>query len=338
LSGGIIIVQPALAGFFPLDEELGLEEGVHSPGLQRDFVWVSSLVPYEQASQVVARFGRQLVAANTLWRYTQRHGERLLEAEQTRQAAAQINATPPPRTAEACQPKSLSMDGGMVHIRDEGWKEMKVASIGTVEATANCAQSGVELPSLVQLTNVRYTAVLGEVGPFRQAVWTLVLDTHFEMTSFSSVVADGAPWIWNVATEVSPDSVQIIDFYHAAQHLSQAAQALSPTDPVRATAWNDRMRDHLKLGQVWVIIHALNAAHLPDQAHYFSTHQRRMAYQEFREDGFPIGSGTVESAVKQFKARLTGPGMSWSRPAAEQMLVLRAAVLSGTFDALWRAA
>jgi hypothetical protein len=338
LSAGIIIVLSANAGFFPLDEELGLEEGVHSPALQRDFVWVSSLVPYAQASQVVARFGRQRVAANTLWRYTKRHGERLFEAEQARQAAAQMDASPPPRTAEACQPKSLSMDGGMVHIRAEGWKEMKVASIGTVEPTTTSAQPETELPSLVQLTNVRYTAVLGEVGPFRQAVWTLVLDTHFALTSFSSVVADGAPWIWNIAAEVSPDSVQIVDFYHAAQHLSQAAHALFPSDPARATAWNDCMRDHLKLGQVWVIIQALNAANLPDHAHYFITHQRRMAYQEFREDGFPIGSGAVESAVKQFKARLTGPGMSWSRPAAEQMLVLRAALLSDTFDALWQAA
>jgi hypothetical protein len=334
----IIIVQTGAAVFFRLDEELGLEVGEYSPALQRDFVWLSGLLPYEPASQVVARFGRLSVAANTLWRCTRRHGERLLEAEQARQAAAQVAATPPPRTAEACQPKSLSMDGGMVHIRGEGWKEMKVASIGTVEATTATHPAAMELPSLVHLTHLRYTAVLGEVAPFRQAVWTLVLDTDFHTTSFSSVVADGAPWIWNLSAEVSPDSIQIVDFYHAAQHLSQAAQALFPSDPAPVTTWNDRMRDHLKLGQVWVIIHTLNAANLPEHAHYFITHQRRMAYQEFRENGFPIGSGAVESAVKQFKARLTGAGMSWSRPAAEQMLVLRAAVLSDTFDALWQAA
>lgn len=317
---------------------MGLEAGVHSPALQRDFVWLSSLLPYEQASQAVARLSRLEVAATTLWRYTQRHGERLLEAEQARQAATQVDATPALRTAEACQPKSLSMDGGMVHIRGEGWKEMKVASIGTVEAVPHTAQMERELPSLVQLTHLRYTAVLGEVAPFRQAVWTLVLDTDFQTTSFSSVVADGAAWIWNVAVEVSPDSIQIVDFYHAAQHLSQAAEALFPTDPALSTAWTEQMRQHLKLGQVWRIIHALNAAQRPELAHYFVTHQRRMAYQEFREDGHPIGSGAVESAVKQFKARLTGPGMSWSRPAAERMLILRSAVLSHSFDALWQAA
>jgi hypothetical protein len=63
-----------------------------------------------------------------------------------------------------------------------------------------------------------------------------------------------------------------------------------------------------------------------------------MQYQEFQEQGYPIGSGTVESGVKQFKTRLTGPGMRWSRPAAERMLIIRAAVLQDNFDTLWHRA
>jgi hypothetical protein len=63
-----------------------------------------------------------------------------------------------------------------------------------------------------------------------------------------------------------------------------------------------------------------------------------MQYAEFREQGYPIGSGTVESAVKQFKARLTGPGMRWNRPNAETMFVIRGAVLAADFDDLWAAA
>ena len=68
------------------------------------------------------------------------------------------------------------------------------------------------------------------------------------------------------------------------------------------------------------------------------THQRWMQYQKFREGGYPIGSGTVESGIKQFKARLTGAGMRWSRQGAERMLVIRSAVLGKTFDDLWLAA
>jgi hypothetical protein len=63
-----------------------------------------------------------------------------------------------------------------------------------------------------------------------------------------------------------------------------------------------------------------------------------MRYQELREEGYPIGSGTVESGIKQFKARLTGPGMRWSRPGVERMLGVRGAVIGHNFDELWAAA
>ena len=72
-------------------------------------------------------------------------------------------------------------------------------------------------------------------------------------------------------------------------------------------------------------------------ATYFSNNRDRMQYQDLREESWPIGSGVVESGVKQFKARVTGPGMRWSRAGAQNMLVLRAAILSGQkrFDDLW---
>ena len=77
---------------------------------------------------------------------------------------------------------------------------------------------------------------------------------------------------------------------------------------------------------------------LRTEADYFDKHKRRMQYLEFREEGFPIGSGTVESGVKQFKQRLTGTGMRWNADNANRMIVIRAAVLGTDFDALWDAA
>ena len=82
----------------------------------------------------------------------------------------------------------------------------------------------------------------------------------------------------------------------------------------------------------------LDKAGLSEHSGYFHTHERRMQYQTFLDDGYPIGSGTVESGVKCFKHRLTGAGMRWSRHSAEEMLVLRGAALTGTFDQLWDAA
>ena len=79
------------------------------------------------------------------------------------------------------------------------------------------------------------------------------------------------------------------------------------------------------------------AAALEKAATYFSNNRDRMQYQELRDEGWPIGSGVVESGAKQFKARVTGPGMRWSRTGAQNMLMLRAAILSGQkrFGDLW---
>jgi hypothetical protein len=83
---------------------------------------------------------------------------------------------------------------------------------------------------------------------------------------------------------------------------------------------------------------AVNAEQLNTAAGYFRTNHQRMNYLEMREEEWPIGSGMVESGAKQFKARFCGPGMRWSRQGAENLLPVRAAVLSGRFDQMWDAA
>ncbi len=144
--------------------------------------------------------------------------------------------------------------------------------------------------------------------------------------------------MWNPVDDYFPDSTQIVDWFHATQHLAAAAQALFPDQPRRADAWFHQRQDDLFLGNIHAITAPLDKAGLTEHSHYFHHHQRRMQYQEFRENGFPIGSGTVESGVKQFKARLAGTGMRWNRDAAQRMLVIRAAVLDCSFDERWRAA
>ena len=84
--------------------------------------------------------------------------------------------------------------------------------------------------------------------------------------------------------------------------------------------------------------HPAVADGLRREAGYFQDNYRRMQYLETREEGFPIGSGMVESACKQFRTRLAGPGMRWSRPGAERMLPIRAAAMNRNFDVWWQSA
>lgn len=302
-------------------------------------VWLTAMVPYAQVVEVFARIGHETVPQTSLWEQTQAVGQAWQAHQAQTQAQVSVERVVlPPAGQDHAQPKGVSMDGGTVHIRSEGWKEIKAGAVydlGTRPERDPLTGDEVEVGCAQQM---HYCAVLGSVSEFAPALWALAVAHHLPTAAEVVLTADGAEWIWNCAADYFPESIQIVDWYHATQHLMQAATALYPTAPTAAQTWAQTQRQALYLGQIEKIIQPLEQAQLPEQARYFRTHQRRMQYQEFREEHYPIGSGTIESGIKQFKHRLTGPGMRWSRPGAERMLLLRAAVLSHTFDETWAAA
>ena len=301
-------------------------------------VWLSGLLPYVQCVEVFERIGQCRIGASSLWRRVQAYGEQLLEAAvheraQVSPERVQLGAT----STDHAQVKGVSMDGGMVNIRGEGWKELKVGTVYDVVLRLERDERSGEYADFAHAQHVAYTAVLGDVAQFSPALWALAVAHELPTAQQSSVTADGAEWIWNLADDYFPDSAQIVDWFHATQHLAEAAQALFPDQPTRAQAWFKARQDDLFLGNLHAITAPLDKVGLTELSHYFHHHLRRMQYQEFRENGLPIGSGTVESAVKQFKARVARPGMRWRRDTAQRMLVIRAAVLDHSFDQRWSA-
>lgn len=309
--------------FFPLDNAWALDERRYNGTLRQNMVWLCGLLPFEQAAAVMVRIGKQSVSDSSLWRLVQQAGQQL--------DTSTCGDLPQPKQETRPATKVLSMDGGMVNIFGEGWKELKVALVGAVDEEPGPADSGPHLHTQA----LRYSAVLGDVAAFTPALLDLAACTHFAEATRPCIVADGAPWIWNLADGYFPDSLQILDWYHARQHLSLAAQALFPDQPAAATAWFQAHTDDLFEGHLAPILAELERADLAEFAAYFRTHQTRIHYAYFHDQGFPIGSGAVESEVKQFKHRLDGPGMSWSRSGIHHMVLLRSAVLDGSFDARW---
>lgn len=303
--------------------------------LAREVVWLSGIVPYEQVSQVLERLGGYTVPPSTLWEYVQQQGERLVEYQARQQNQVSLERTVwEDRRYEPQLRKGISLDGGMVNIRGEGWKEFKTGVVGTLLPPQQ--QREAQPDAVCQ--DMHYTAVLGSVEQFAPALWALAVEQNVPYAGHVAVTADGAAWIWNVTADLFPCSAQIVDWYHATQHLAEAAQARYPTDAQAAHTWTTQLKDYLIKDAVWKVIAALHAAGLVSHAAYFEEHQYRMLYALFRAEGYPIGSGTIESGVKQYKHRLAGPGMRWSRPGAERMLTIRSAVLNRSFDRLWQAA
>jgi hypothetical protein len=298
-------------------------------------VWLAgAMKSYGQASEVLQRIGHRHIPKSSIWRQVEERGEALkayVEGQQQHVRPERIQLS----AVDHDQRKGISLDGGMVNIRGEGWKEFKAGTVYDIVLKPMRDPLTGEWGERAAAANARHTAVLGGVEPFAQALWAVAVHANVPQAADSCVTADGAAWIWNLANDLFPDSVQIVDWFHACQHLAQASHALHPDNPEAATRCLASFKNHLFLGEVFRIIHTLQQAGLNEFSHYFETHQRRMQYHLFQEDGYPIGSGCVESDIKQFKARLTGPGMRWSRPSAQRMLILRGAVLDGSFDALW---
>jgi hypothetical protein len=334
-------VKGANGVIFPLDEPLGLNETVSSQQLGKKRVWLSGLLPDEQCSAVFEPISERLIPASSSWRQTQRHGARLqASVEPQRQPVSVERVRLPDRIPDHHQRQAVSMDGGRVNIRGEGWREWKVGAVFDVETRLERNPQTRELEPMAQGVNVHDSAVLGCKDNFTAALWALAVEPDLPTARQRAVIGDGAAWIWTVAEEVCPDGRQMVDWFHAVQPLAEAANALYPDekDAHPRAQWLKTHQDHLYLGRIHKIIAALHPRGRDDLAPYFERHQRRMQSLEFREAGFPIGSGTVESGVKPFKQRLTGTGMRWNADNANRMLLIRAAGLGNDFDALWQRA
>ena len=162
-----------------------------------------------------------------------------------------------------------------------------------------------------------------------------------------SFVSDGAPWIWNrldwviARAGVDPKRVErVLDFYHAAHHVSLALQALGLTEAER-TATYQTLRHQLRVGRSREVVATLRSraeGQPPDspvwvEIEFLDKHEAHLRYDWFRYRGRPLGSGAVESAMRRvINLRLKGNGISWREENAEAMLALRAAALTGRWE------
>ena len=159
-------------------------------------------------------------------------------------------------------------------------------------------------------------------------------------------IADGAKDNWTFLGEVLPEGVELIDFWHAAEHLSDAFDAAYGADDPQATAQFEKYRHRLRYetGGVGRVIRALR--HLRSQhpgneriaqaLGYFRNNQHRMGYAEAKANNLPIGSGVVEATCKTLVTeRLKRSGMRWSVRGGQAILTLRAWLQSHRFDSGW---
>jgi hypothetical protein len=234
---------------------------------------------------------------------------------------------------------NLSTDGGMIHLREEGWKEVKISTISAVEWTVDPASD----EESVCLSRSSHVATLDNADGFAPYQYAEGLRRGLDQVEKLSSVNDGAGWIGRITELNFPQATQIVDWYHAKSRLVQVAQALWGTGE-RANQWLDQQLNHLRNGQVEQVVDALRPLPLESKDDavrttpgYLQDNRSRMRYDRFRRQKFPIGSGTVESAVDQvIQHRMHRPGRGWNRKQATGMLALLGEYHSGRFDQAWQ--
>jgi hypothetical protein len=155
------------------------------------------------------------------------------------------------------------------------------------------------------------------------------------------VLGDGAPWIWNLASEHLPDAIQIVDRFHAKQHLSDVAKSLYGATNDLARPWARARHDELDAGDLDAVLTALRE-HAPhdDEARkcvdYVERNRARMDYPAFRAAGLCTSTGVVEAGCQvAIGTRCKRAGMHWTVAGADAIIALRCCKLSGRFEDFW---
>ena len=301
------------------------------------------------------------MSSDSLRRITQGWGQqvetqRTVEAEYASRLGA-FGESPRARRVAEVEPigglANISTDGAMVHLRQEGWKEVKLAAISAVTVKAAAKRNGGAAPPsrrdsdpVVRLSRHSYQAGLWDADRMALFQYAEGLRRGIDRCRRLSSVNDGAPWIERITGTNFPHAQQIIDWTHAQQRLWTVANAVCGEQTVQARRWVEPHLEALWAGRTAEVVRALDrlvlnqpgfSSEVQQAPDYFRSRQPKMQYDRFRAEGYPIGSGTVESAANTVvHYRLRRPGRGWTRENAQGMLAGLGELHSGRFDYAWR--
>src|SRR5438132_9457225 len=324
---------PVGEAFFPLDEELGLVSGGLTPRGEETLVRLASWMPFEQARELLQDLVGIQVSKATARRATLTTGEAALavcegEVERLKQEV--------PQAPGGADQQVLSADGAMVHLVGGEWAEVKTVVMGQVTRNKRGEVCTQQISSFSRLC---------EAERFAEAA---LLETHrrgLDQAAEVCAVQDGAEWLQGLVDYHRADAVRILDFAHAAEYVNEIGQAVQAAGGKLPARWLEGVLHRLKhQGPQRVLTH-LNwlVAHYPspvvqEKLSYLQKREAHMQYPTYQQAGWPIGSGSVESANKVVvEARLKGAGMRWERQNVNPMLLLRNAVCNRQWNQTWRA-
>jgi hypothetical protein len=341
------VVPPVGGGFSPLDEELGLLPQISlTPALAESAVRLGVWAPFGIDSKMLAHCTHTQVSESTLTRLTARAGA-AYAAVQTAQVPS-LRAGPAGPAGPPLQ--QVSVDGAFVPLRGGQWAEVKTLAIGTVQPPVRNRQGEWEVHS----TDRSYFSRMTDCATFGELATVETVRRGVLTAGRVAGVVDGAVWAQGFLDLHRPDAVRILDWSHAVGYLAEAARAVFGAETDGMITWLAAQRQERYAGDPQIVLDTLRALRdelgaqrregKPPPAHAVvserctsldtRTDQIRSAF--FRAQGYPSGSGTVESANKLVvEARLKGAGMHWAPAHVNPLLALRGRACSDRWEEAW---
>jgi hypothetical protein len=336
------------SGFCPRDHDLRLEQFSLTPGVLRMTGSTAALVSFEESRGLLLELAGVEVSAKQV--------ERAAEALGAAIAADERRYVEP--MGEVAPTMYLGMDGTGVPMRPSEvagragkqpdgsakTREAKVITVWTAEARDEEGKPVRDPGSITYSAGIE-SAATPDASPKRSDLAERVL-REATRRSFTAaprcvVLGDGSAWIWNTATELFPQAIQILDRYHVKETLHRTAQSIFGATSQESKPWATARCTELDDGKLSAIVHALRP-HMTSSneatkcATYILRNRRRMRYPKFHAQGLCTSTGVLEAGCKvAIGTRLKRAGMHWTTAGANAIIALRCSKLSGRFEDFW---
>lgn len=341
------------AGQFPADLELDIENTEVSPGVRRMQALVGQEAPFDHGREQMKLLADLEVTTKAVERTAEAIGEDIVACEQKEIKRAmqldlpmvlgkpvpilyvQMDGTGVPVVKKETEGRQGKVDGQPAHTRE--------VKLGCVFTQTTWDQEGFPIRDPESTT---YTGAIETAEEFGKRIYAEASNRGWSRAAKKVVMGDGAEWIWNLAAPYFPGAVQVVDLFHARQHLWELARKLYPNDAVNQKAWirlhQRRLLDRGKIEKLVVSLRSIRSANpeviqkIRTEADYFDRNAERMRYPKFRRQHLFVGSGVIEAGCKTvIGSRLKQSGMFWTVRGANAIIALRCCHLNGRFEDYW---
>lgn len=223
------------AGFCPIDETLGLDGGCATIAVRSKIARLAALVPFGRCSVELGYLCGIDVSAKTVERVAELVGSQIGKKAAKLEAHVLSGLAKEPDIAP--ERLYITVDGAMAPTRD-GWRECKVGAV---------YEASVDEKGEIVARDIEHVGTFGDAEAIGDKVYALSFRRGVERCKDQVALGDGGRWIWKQAKEKFPEATQILDFYHAAERLSEIAKARYGAQTPKAEKWLEtRCEDFLE--------------------------------------------------------------------------------------------